>query len=239
MTGTAMTGVTLAIETSGFEGSIALRRDGAPLDDFALERRRHAQTLVSQVQTLLSRHQLVSSDVDLIAVSHGPGSFTGLRVGIVFAKTFAYALNCPLVAVDTLEAVALRAPSDVNRISVVSDAQREQLFVGDYRRSNTGDWVRETPIDIVDNDAWCRIVEAEDDSGFAVTGPGLRRVSDDLADSVRVLTDTEWNPHAAQIASIGERLARNEKFADASNLEPFYLRRSSAEDKRAAREGAR
>lgn len=230
-----MTDVTLAVETSGFEGSIALRLGGVPVEECVLERRRHAQTLISQVRALLENHQLEPQSVGLIAVSHGPGSFTGLRVGVVFAKTFAFATGCGLVAVDTLQAVAARAPEGIDRISVVSDAQREQLFVGDYSRSSCGQWDPAEAVQIMGVEAWSDWAAAQHGAGFAVSGPGLARVAERLPETVNALPDTFWNPRALQIASLGEELAAGGEFADPVSLEPFYLRLSSAEDKRDAR----
>ena len=113
--------VILAVDTSGMCGTIALRRDGELLAERELEqsRRRHAQTLISEVKELLDAHGLVSADVDIAAVSHGPGSFTGLRVGIVFAKTLAYVTGCRIAAVDTLQAIAEMKPVDAEALGHV------------------------------------------------------------------------------------------------------------------------
>ena len=230
-----MTGVTLGIETSGFEGSIALRRDGTLVDQCSLERRRHAQSLISQVRLLLGTHQLAPIDIDLVAVSHGPGSFTGLRVGVVFAKTFAFAIGCRLVAVDTLQAVATAAPDGIDHVSAVSDAQREQLFVGDYARTPSGHWERSKAVRALGIDEWCDRAAQQASTEFAASGPGLSRVAERLPKTVRTLPETLWNPCASQVAAIGERQAERDDLADATQLEPFYLRRSSAEEKRDAR----
>ena len=230
-----MTGVTLGIETSGLEGSIALRWDGTCVDQCILERRRHAQSLISQVQFLLRKHQLAPRDVDLVAVSHGPGSFTGLRVGVVFAKTFAFASGCRLAAVDTLQAVATAAPDGIEHVSAVSDAQREQLFVGNYRRVPGGNWSRSEPVHALGIEEWCDRAAEQARSEFAASGPGLLRVAEQLPKTVLLLPRTLWNPHASQIAAIGEQLAERADLADATQLEPFYLRRSAAEEKRDAR----
>ena len=71
-------------------------------------------------------------------MSVGPGSFTGLRVGVVCAKTLAYATGARLAAVDTLEAIAANSPPDVETVHVITDAQRGDLFVGTYRRTADG-----------------------------------------------------------------------------------------------------
>lgn len=229
-----MTDLTLGIETSGFEGSIALRRGGQTLGECRLERRRHAQTLIAQVRSLLDQHQLKPHDVTTVAVSHGPGSFTGLRVGVVFAKTFAFATGCRLVAVDTLECVAAAAPEDVDQITVIADAQREQLFVGHYRRGDRDRCERLGPIEIVDFDAFCDWAVAQSSPHFAVTGPGLPRVVESLAESVRTLPEPVWIPGSTHVARIGEQLAADGILTDPATVEPFYIRRSSAEDKRSA-----
>lgn len=100
--------LTLGIDTSGLGGSIAIARDGNCLAERALSRtgRRHARTLVAELKALFDDTRLRPHDCNTVAVSIGPGSFTGLRVGVVCAKTFAYATRCTLVAVDTHLAVA-------------------------------------------------------------------------------------------------------------------------------------
>jgi len=233
--------VILAVDTSGMCGTLALRRDGQLLEERELEqsRRRHAQTLISEIQELLQAHDLASADIEVVAVSHGPGSFTGLRVGIVFAKTFAYATGCQIVAVDTLQAVAEAVSGDefrgITRLQVVSDAQREQLFVSDFHRRSDGWWEAARPIDIVDCEAWRNQAADLASSEFAVSGPGLVKVADDLSESVHQLPEEMWTPRAANVAAIAERLAAAGQFADAFELEPFYLRKSSAEEKREAK----
>ncbi|MHC4879730.1 MAG: tRNA (adenosine(37)-N6)-threonylcarbamoyltransferase complex dimerization subunit type 1 TsaB [Planctomycetota bacterium] len=233
-----MTGVTLGIETSGMAGLVALCRDGRLLEERELEhtRRRHAQTLIQELRTLLSNHNVAPSDVDLIGVSHGPGSFTGLRVGVVAAKTFAFATDCRLVAVDTLAAIAEAADDSVTSISVVSDAQREQLFVGEFTRtSSTGLFERQGPIEIADADVWCTALESRASETFAIAGPVLKKLTDRIPAEVRQLDEPAWQPRASAIATLAERLAAREQFADPFELEPFYLRKSSAEEKRDAR----
>jgi tRNA threonylcarbamoyladenosine biosynthesis protein TsaB len=228
--------ITLGVETSGLTGMIALRRDGKLLTERQLEhaRRRHAQTLLLDVRVLFDETGIQTRDIDTVAVSIGPGSFTGLRVGVVFAKTFAWAAGCRLVAVDTLHAIAAVAPEDCDDVSVVSDAQREQLFVGRFRRAETGDWERVGDIVVRDIDDWCRDVELETSPGFAAVGPGLSKVLDDRDVRVRLLDESLRFPGASAVAQLGEQLAERNVLADPFELEPFYLRRSSAEEKRDA-----
>src|SRR5687768_2419931 len=105
----------LSIETSGTGGSIALVDDRACLAERSLSQagRRHARTLVFELKQLLAEREVAPGDLGAVAVSIGPGSFTGLRVGVVCAKTLAYAVSTKLVAVDTFLAIAAQSPDGV------------------------------------------------------------------------------------------------------------------------------
>lgn len=221
----------LAIETSGRRGSLALRRDGRPLMERPMQEsgRRHAQTLVADVMALLQDAEIAPRAVDALAVSVGPGSFTGLRVGVVFAKTWAYATGCRLIAVDTLEAAARNSPNDVASVWMSSDAQRHDLYVGHYRRE--GDqpgFRREGDIAVRSIDEWL----AELRPGETISGPGADKLEAARLQSLglRILEPIQRHPTAAQVAEIAEGHLRRAEFADPWALEPFYFRKAAAEE---------
>lgn len=224
----------LGIETSGLQGGIALFRDGDCLAESALEDapRRHAQTLVSQIEELFRRFDLHVTDLDAVAVSIGPGSFTGLRVGVVCAKTLAYVTGCQLAAVDTLEAIAENSPADVAAVRVISDAQRGELFVGTYRRLSDDEWVREGPVTIVTAAQWLAALR----SGEALSGPALAIHKQQVPAACRWLPESAWTPKARAVAEIGCRHVERGHLANCEDLEPFYLRRSAAEERSGASE---
>jgi tRNA threonylcarbamoyladenosine biosynthesis protein TsaB len=226
----------LGIETSGARGSIALFQNGDCLAEAKLEDapRRHAQTLVTQIRELFGQLALRIPALEAVAVSVGPGSFTGLRVGVVCAKTLAFATGARLAAVDTLEAIAANSPPDVEAVHVITDAQRGDLFVGTYRRAADGDWLREGPLSIVAGEAWFAGLHA----GDVVTGPGLatwREAHDALPNpsetAWRGLPESVWTPSARAVAAIGSRQIARGLVADCAALEPFYLRRSAADER--------
>lgn len=234
-----MNWLTLGIETSGFSGSIALQRAGRTLETTQLDLsgRRHAQTLISEVASLLERHELTTKQVQLIAVSIGPGSFTGLRVGVVCAKTLAYALGCKVVAVDSFHAIAAASPDNIGEVFVVSDAQRGDLFVGHFVRQSPNatnkEWHRNGTITIERTDDWIvtRRDSAESQSSLAISGPAAEVLRSRLSDRILVLPPSLQQPRADIVATLGEQLAKKGDFADLWTLEPFYLRRSAAEEK--------
>lgn len=229
--------LTLAVETSGRSGAVALMRDEAPLAERQLQQagRRHAQTLVAEVDELLRAHGLASRDVQLVGVSIGPGSFTGLRVGVVCAKTFAWATGAALVAVDTFACIAANATEHIDRLFVLGDAQRGDLFVGEYRRAVAGEFDREGPIRIVPAEVWC----LERSPSDVVSGPGVESYEDLLAGRCYVLAPELRRPQATTVARLAQRAWRAGERADVLSLEPFYLRRSAAEEKWDSAEASR
>ena len=221
--------ITLGIETSGRAGAIALCRDGECLEERSLQQtgRRHAQTLVSEVKSQFTAQDIPIKACRRVAVSIGPGSFTGLRVGVVFAKTFAYATGCQLAAVDTFLSIAEGTPAGVSSVFVIEDAQRGELFIARYVRRDDGTWKQESPIDIKNADTWCASVTSND----TVTGPGIARVEQELTGVCRILDPEFGKPSAAIVARIGDRQIDADDTSDAWTLEPFYLRKSAAEEK--------
>lgn len=219
----------LGIETSGSRGGIAVCRDDQCLAEVDLENapRRHAQTLVSQIGETFRQLGLKIGDLDAVAVSVGPGSFTGLRVGVVCAKTLAYANDCPLAAVDTLEVIAANSPPDVGFVHVTADAQRGDLFVADYHRRSQAEWARERPPRIVRADDWFASLTDRD----LVSGPALESSLAGGPTVWRNLPQAAWTPSARHVAAIGARRIEQGLTADLATLEPVYLRRSAAEEK--------
>ncbi|WP_010584356.1 tRNA (adenosine(37)-N6)-threonylcarbamoyltransferase complex dimerization subunit type 1 TsaB [Schlesneria paludicola] len=232
----------LGIETSGLDGSIALLRGHECLGERALNQtgRRHAQALVLDIGELLTAQGLTARDLASVAVSRGPGSFTGLRVGMVCAKTLAYATGCQFISVDTFQAIAENVPRQIERVTVVEDAQRDDLFAGDYQRLPTGEWQMVSPIQIVSVEDFLR-----DHAQRVVVGPGLKKLDADQIASHWLTAPEMSQPRAAVIASLGHHLLTSASDAgrahdsDFWKASPFYLRMSAAEEKRAIDDAAK
>ena len=126
----------LALESSAKAASAAVARDGALLDlEFCNDGLTHSVTLLPMAQTALERCGLLPSDVDAVAVSRGPGSFTGIRIGVSAAKGLCWGADKPAVGVSTLEAMAWNAV-DANADGVVCcamDARRSQVYNALFR----------------------------------------------------------------------------------------------------------
>src|SRR5438270_13709798 len=110
------------LETSCQVGQVAVARGAKVLAVRRLdEARRHARDLVPALRDLLAEQGWRARELDAVVVSRGPGSYTGLRVGVMSAKTLTYATGCALLAIDTFAAIALQAPPDVRSVAVIAD----------------------------------------------------------------------------------------------------------------------
>ncbi len=216
----------LGIETSAAAGGVALMEDGRLLAERPLTApgRKHAQTLTVEMDRLFHETGRSPADCEGVAVSIGPGSFTGLRIGVVSAKTFAYAVGCQITAVDTLQAIAEECPEDLQHIWVIADAQRGDLYVGEFHKSS-GAWSRHCPIAIQPARSWCNSRKRDD----VVIGPGTERWLKDLEVHCQVLPG-HLAPQAATICRLGETQIQSGVVADMWAIEPYYLRKSSAEE---------
>ncbi len=218
----------LALETTEKTPSLTAAAEGGPLAMLTCEAAgRSAQSLVPGMRQLLADVGWRPGEVDLVAVSIGPGSFTGLRIGVTAAKVFAYAVDAEVLGIDTLESIAAGAPEDVPGFWAAVDAQRGQWVVQRFGPFNEG-WRRaEGPPALVDADPWLAGLAA----GSMLTGPVLRKTSLRLPDHVRRLPADAWIPSARQVAALAARDYAAGRRDDLWTLAPRYSRPSAAEEK--------
>src|SRR6478609_2037539 len=137
----------LAVETSGRIGSVALAEDGRVLDEETFPHGlQHAAHLLPIVDRLCAARQWRPIDLEHLYVSAGPGSFTGLRIGITLCKTIAFATGAKIVAVPSVRALAENAPVEARNLIIVLDAKRGQIFTARFHRENAGaEWTEAEP----------------------------------------------------------------------------------------------
>jgi tRNA threonylcarbamoyladenosine biosynthesis protein TsaB len=166
----------------------------------------------------------------LIVVTQGPGSFTGLRIGITAAKTLAYAVGAEVMGVNTLKVIASQVPAEQQDVWTAMDAQRGQLFAARFRRREGG-WETIVQTHIVDNEHWLQSLTRD----TAVTGPGLARLRDRLPAGIVIVDDGCWAPRAEAVGRVGYLEFHAGKRDDLWALVPEYFRKSAAEEKSEAK----
>jgi tRNA threonylcarbamoyladenosine biosynthesis protein TsaB len=218
----------LAIETSGTTGSVAAFDGSQTLSLVALDPAlRSARTLAPAIAALLQQVAWKPREVQMVAVGVGPGSFTGLRLGVMTAKAFAYAAGSQVLAISTLEAIALGAAEGTAQVTVAIDAQRGEVYCGRYRILETGEIERDGEIAIQTTDAWLALLDGE----LLATGPALVKLADRVGPTARLAQRDKWLPDAAAIGRLAARRAARGESDDLWSLAPCYLRRSAAEEK--------
>lgn len=128
----------LGIDTSSSSLSVAVMDDDLLKGEFTLNHKlTHSEQMMPLLDSLLSHLELKMSDIDLIGVSVGPGSFTGIRIGVAAANAMAMALDIPVVGISSLEAMAYTAGETAYTIVSTFDAQRDRFYFNAYRFENS------------------------------------------------------------------------------------------------------
>lgn len=213
----------LILETSGRIGQIALASDDYVLAERRLaEAHRRASDLALSVDQLLKAQSWKARDLTAVIVGLGPGSYTGLRVGLASAKALAYAVGCRFFGVETFAAIAVRTTA--SRVSVIADALQGKLFRRDYERNADGTMTPMGPLQIVAAESWRQSLSLE----TIVAGPAAPMFE------VSRVSDQEIEPRPTDLL----RVVRSCPWAVTNDMwlaEPLYLRGSSAEEKAATK----
>ncbi len=227
----------LAIETTDQTGSIAALDDDRVLVGRDLNSSvRSAVSLAPSIAEVLDEAAWRARDVELVAVATGPGSFTGLRVGVTTAKMFAYAVSSQVLGVNTLEIIAHQAPVSKGELWTILDAQRNQLFVARFSRGPDGDWQWRGETMLLDDDAWIAQLSASEvrESTTAVSGPALAKLADKVPAWVTKIDRSRWQPKATAVGQLAWYKHQAGVRLEAAELVPRYFRPSAAEEKRAS-----
>jgi tRNA threonylcarbamoyladenosine biosynthesis protein TsaB len=214
----------LIIDTAHRRGQVAVALGGRVVGARLLEEsRRHARDLVPRAQGLLREQGWQARDLTGVIVSRGPGSYTGLRVGLMSAKTLAYATGSALLGIDTFSAIALQAPPEARTVDVLADAQQGKIYVQRFIQGKGG------ALTIQLFPAW---LESLPPAAW-VTGPGLEIFAADLPTQVPQAACADWLPRPESLLTLALARFGNGDKDDPFALEPLYLRGSSAEEKAA------
>ena len=221
----------LAFETSAKAASVALF-DGEKLlaEQYQNTGLTHSQTLMVMAEDLLKQCGKTAQDVEAVAVANGPGSFTGVRIGVAAAKGFAWAAEIPMYGVSTLEAMARGLGIYDGYVCPVMDARREQVYNALFY-VNQGVITRQTPdraIALADLKNELKILGKP----IFLVGDGSNLCYNTLQSDVpNLILPAEWRMHQRAVG-VGLAALAQEKADDPAGLSPNYLRLSQAERER-------
>jgi tRNA threonylcarbamoyladenosine biosynthesis protein TsaB len=220
----------LAIETSGRIGSIALMIDGAIVaEDQFQHGLQHAAQMIPMIDRLCQAQRIVAADLKHLYVSAGPGSFTGLRIGITLAKTLWLARGGQVVAVPTVRVLAENAPDEAQHLIIVLDAKRDQIFTAGFDRDASGAWRQAAPAALSDLPTMLAAAARP----VYLLGEGIPHHRKFIPDDPAIVVTPEalWRARASVVTRLGQQMAAEGHFADPMTLTPLYVRRPEAEEK--------
>ncbi len=229
----------LAIESSSLVASVAIVDEENVIAEYSVNHKKtHSQTLMPMLDEIVRMTETELESIDHIAVSVGPGSFTGLRIGVATAKGLGLALDKKLVAVPTLGAMAYNLCDYSGLVVPVMDARRNQVYTGIYRFED------QKPICVMDQtpmdsfELIQRIKELSRSDAYApiFLGDGVEVIKNALNEvddfKVKFALPHLSRQKASAVGLLAIELAKKGELVDASELKPVYLRLSQAERER-------
>ncbi|MCR5107507.1 MAG: tRNA (adenosine(37)-N6)-threonylcarbamoyltransferase complex dimerization subunit type 1 TsaB [Lachnospiraceae bacterium] len=239
----------LAVDSSGLVASVALIEDGILIAEYTLNyKKTHSVTLVPMLDEIRSMTELDLNTIDAIATAKGPGSFTGLRIGSATVKGLGLALDKPIIAIPTVDALSMNAFGYRGLVCPMMDARREQVYTGIYRFKEAG---KREPLILLEQ---CAISIYELASKLEEKAKSLAKEGElpilFLGDGVPVYKESldrlmkdkgliyEYAPchmgrqRAAALAALAESYYERGIMETASEHSPEYLRVSQAERER-------
>ena len=214
----------LNIETATQICSVCLAKDGKVIAiRESNEKNSHASQLSVFIHELLQETGIERTSIKAVAVSKGPGSYTGLRIGVSTAKGLAYGLGVPLISVSTLQAMALGASKKIQHqpnalFAPMIDARRMEVYTAFYNTKNQE--VKAISADIIDENSY---TEKLSDTAVIFFGDGAEKCKNVLTHKNAVFYDNLL-PSSAFVAELSEQKFKNNDFEDVAYFEPFYLK---------------
>lgn len=229
----------LAIDASGIAGSIAYMKDNKLIGEYYIcDKLTHSETIMPMMEHMRQLLGLELNAIDVIAVTSGPGSFTGLRIGVTTAKALALALDKPIIGVPTLDAIAHNITHTESIICPIMDARRNQVYTALYKWENK-ELLRLTDYMAIDIDDYLHQL-SDNYEKIIFLGDGVWQYKDRIEEQLEKKAEFAASYLNLQRAGTLTEIASKEydkgNAVSASEFVPMYLRKSQAEREREARE---
>lgn len=209
----------LNIETATKNCSVSLAKEGKTIicKEIATENFSHAEKLHVFIETILQEVNLSLKHLNAIAVSQGPGSYTGLRIGVSSVKGLCYALDLPMIAIDTLALLARRIKIDEGIIIPMIDARRMEVYTSFFDKNYLK--IRETKAEIIDESSYNKVNDT-----IHLVGDGALKFKETLTDTKFVFYDEVVYPSANEMSELSFEKYKKSDFVDVAYFEPYYLK---------------
>ncbi len=221
----------LGIDTSSNATSIAVIEDNKLICEYTVNTKTtHSQKLMPMIENMLKISEINVNDMDMIAICQGPGSFTGLRIGMATAKALSHVNNLPIVGVNSLELLAGNMDLSDKKICSILDAQRTQVYMGQYKFENNK-LVEIKSVDVVEIDELLEELKSSNEEWILV-GEAVYKYEDKIKEIQNIyLPAPSHNVNkASSLCTIAmNKYNQNIDVYDCYTINPVYIRKSQAE----------
>jgi len=213
----------LSADTSSPRFSIALLENNKTIDQYEpKDLNMHSSDLLPAIDKLLSKSSYKIKNIDAFCVGIGPGSFTGLRIGVTTMRALALALEKPIVGVSSIDAIAYNLTGEISRISVIIDAKQSKVYSRFYRHKNK-QIMPEAKVRLLSIEELLKKIKTP----ITFLGDGLKVYKDNIIsiglEGISFALESDWYPKAANIGMLGYEKLRLKKKDNVLKLSPLYI----------------
>ncbi|MDK2587113.1 tRNA (adenosine(37)-N6)-threonylcarbamoyltransferase complex dimerization subunit type 1 TsaB [Romboutsia sedimentorum] len=221
----------LGIDTSSMATSVAVLEDNKLICEYTINTKKtHSQKLMPMIEDMLNISDININEIDVIAVCEGPGSFTGLRIGMATAKAIAHVNKLPIVGINSVEILAGNMNLCDKNICSILDAQRTKVYMGQYKFENN-ELIEIKNVDVIEID---ELIEELSNSNeeWILVGEAVYKYEDKLrlVDNIYIPAPSHNVSKASSLGSLAmNKYNKNIGVYDCYNINPIYIRKSQAE----------
>lgn len=222
----------LAVDTSSETASVAVMEDEKLVGEYSINHKKtHSQKLMPMIMNIMGNLDLKPEDIDIYAVSSGPGSFTGLRIGVATIKALAYSTKKPVISVPTLDAFVYNVPTADSLICPMIDARNRQVYTAVYRFDGVFPSRITEYLAIPIEELAAILKDMNEKVVFLGDGSFIHRdfLSEKLGEKSLFVHSCAVLQRASSVARLALEKAKRGEVEDSFKITPFYLRKSQAE----------
>ena len=222
----------LGIDTSTMAANVAVLEDDKLICEYTINTKKtHSQKLMPMIENMLKLSDLEVKDIDAIGICVGPGSFTGLRIGMATAKAMAHVNNIPIIGVNSLEILGANMNICDKKICAILDAQRNQVYMNTYKLENNKitqlDEISMTPID--------ELLEklSSSDEDYVMVGEAVYKYKEKIENIPNIIIGSPANniTKASSLCMVAkDKFEQNKDIHNCYDINPMYIRKSQAEE---------
>ncbi|RDY23249.1 tRNA (adenosine(37)-N6)-threonylcarbamoyltransferase complex dimerization subunit type 1 TsaB [Romboutsia maritimum] len=221
----------LGIDTSSMAASVSVIEDDKLICEYTVNTKKtHSQKLMPMIENMLKMSDLKINEINAIAICVGPGSFTGLRIGMATAKAIAHVNNLPIIGVNSMEILAANMDLCDKKICSILDAQRNQVYTAKYKFEE-GKLIEIESVDVIEIENLLKELSSNDDEWILV-GEAVYKYKDMIKEIQNISIPAPSNnvTKASSLCSVAiNKYNENKDVHDCYTINPMYIRKSQAE----------